>query len=1406
MEIKNQAIYSVFAGIDFIMIEKRYFKERDMKKLFKKIVTFMLIFCLAITSCTFSFFACSSSPVDGKDGVDGVDGADGKDGVDGVSVVDAFINADGDLIIVLSDGSRINCGKVSGTVGGGDADDGDSGDSGVGDGDSSDDSSNPDSGDEGLMTDDNGNPLTGVASDGKYYENGVVLSFGYRLDSGILYEIYDGVMTPLDGVYEEDDKLYSNGELFNGFDDEYNLLYVGGELFTGIFASDNLYYSEGELFTGKDIIDGYLYDIISGEMTLYSGVYRGKEYENGQLISTIKFVEGKLYEYTEGVKSLYSGLYENKLYRDGELVSGVYENKYYENGVLLGTGIKIIDNKAYQVLNGDMTVYSGYYQNLYYYNGVLHTGNVVYQGKAYDVVNGVMSLYTGEVEGKYYVNGDLANGQHNDKVYENGTLLNGMYLGKFYTDGELFTGIDNSKLYVNGELHTGEYEGKHYTNGVEVELVYDGDNLANGLYNGIVYANGLPFTGVYSEDGKYYKDGIVLESGTLFVERILYTITDGIMVKYDGEYENKLYENGELFSGIRVEDSILYQYNVGVKSLYSGIYENKLYTDGLLFNGLNISDGKVYSNGELHTGEFEDKYYSNGELCNGLYTDGKVYSNGLLFSGLYTDGKIYSNGELLTGEYTDGKIYQAGLLLTGEYTDGLYYKNGEKFTGRVNGTLYENGERFTGEYTDGKVYVNGKILTGVYNDKYYNNGTLLSSGRREVDGKLYSIAEGVMTLFSGINQNKYYENGELYTGITTVNAKLYSIESGVMTLYDGEYDGKQYLNGVLKNGIYDDKLYSEGVLFSGVFTNGKLYENGVLVNGVRDDKLYENGVLFTGLNTSDGKVYVDGVLLTGTYTDGKMYVNGGLFTGEIGDKLYKDGVLFDGVHDDGKKYKDGVLLTGADSEGKMYVDGLILTGTYTDGKYYENGELFSGLKDGKLYKNGLLFTGTDSEGNEYNAGVLVPKDDSGDSSQGVTIESIQAKYDALGVTYTDVASPITITMAHHDNEGANQERRILDILLQAFNKRYPNITVQLDIIGEYEDTYTSRIASGSVHDVFAVPDGKYHQWQAANRLYNLTSSMNNSPLVDTSDMYSSVVTRFQTSGAQYVMPRDISVNVMYYNKDMFDARGVAYPPSDRIMTIDEATEMWKSLTYTGASGKIFGTAGLGMEGLVWSAGGDFLNSARTGFPTDTTTVNGIKRAYQYIQDAYFVHQCMPHSSDLGTMDASAYFVSQKVATIIDGSWNMATFRSNTFNWDIAYVPAFEVAPTKNGWSGSVGYAINKNGSKLAASWKLVEYIGSKEGQEILAATGFQFPLYKSLGDDASYIASQATLKPANYKIYIESAKTQPGGTWTYSSSTDWKTLGYDLYSQNLLDSDESQRWTIDQFISSVKSAVDLRLS
>jgi multiple sugar transport system substrate-binding protein len=440
-----------------------------------------------------------------------------------------------------------------------------------------------------------------------------------------------------------------------------------------------------------------------------------------------------------------------------------------------------------------------------------------------------------------------------------------------------------------------------------------------------------------------------------------------------------------------------------------------------------------------------------------------------------------------------------------------------------------------------------------------------------------------------------------------------------------------------------------------------------------------------------------------------------------------------------------------------------------------------------------------------------------DSSSSVDedeITKIQNRYDAADYSYD--GEECTLSMCHWDSSGAAVEKAVVDAVLEGFERRYPTIHVQLDILQNYESIYGNRLAAGNAHDVFLVPDGDFATWARSGKMMNLTPFISASSLVDTSAMNPSSITRYQYnaktglagSGSQLCLPKDTGPFVMYYNKDMFDQMNVAYPADDSIMDIHDATTMWQNLTQKDDSGTIkkYGVAGLQVEGLVWSAGGDFLDSTRTAFPTDESMLQGLRDGYQYMQDAYLTTEVTPPSEFTAGYDAATLFSMQKVACFVGGRWQVTNFRNLSFNWDATYVPAFDTDPTKNCWSGSVGYAVNNDGEHTMAAWKLVEYIASKEGQEILASTGFQIPVYRDLALREDIVEREKSLGPDNYECFITSAYSQPYGLWDYRPSQLWKTNGYDVPSEFLFSSDPDSRLTVDEFLAKAKTEVTKYLS
>ena len=428
-------------------------------------------------------------------------------------------------------------------------------------------------------------------------------------------------------------------------------------------------------------------------------------------------------------------------------------------------------------------------------------------------------------------------------------------------------------------------------------------------------------------DGEYDKLEFIDNKISGLVKDILYI---GGVVAVDYKiYNDKLYYNG---------------------SLFDGSYENIFYVKGSKLNGI-FDDGKYYSSGIYGTGIYRYKYYLNGDLGNGFY-DGILYDGGILANGFY-DELLYSNGYLVSGPL-GSKYYIDGIGFTGVASNGCYYIDGTLSTGFID----VNGIN--------KYFYNGKLATGVYTTtlgtNYYSDGILrigdftTTEGIRYIDG--YK-ANGVL-LLNG--QNRFYQQGILSTGLSTdfPFENYYWINGVPATIVTA--DGVYYYQGVLAGG--DNGAYFQESIFLSTSTSKIGLKNGLKSSGLLNDRV-------TGLNPL---LFYKGSLYTGFYN---LYNDE--FTTELGGgKYYVNGELFTGTNDNGQTvWNIGVGLTGSytiNSITYYYVNGIkdnrsILVFDEESKKFYFNGVYATGIYDDIAYYNGQYHTGVwplIENQNEYN--------------------------------------------------------------------------------------------------------------------------------------------------------------------------------------------------------------------------------------------------------------------------------------------------------------------------------------------------------------------------------------------------------------------------------------------------------
>jgi multiple sugar transport system substrate-binding protein len=295
-------------------------------------------------------------------------------------------------------------------------------------------------------------------------------------------------------------------------------------------------------------------------------------------------------------------------------------------------------------------------------------------------------------------------------------------------------------------------------------------------------------------------------------------------------------------------------------------------------------------------------------------------------------------------------------------------------------------------------------------------------------------------------------------------------------------------------------------------------------------------------------------------------------------------------------------------------------------------------------------------------------------------------------------------------------------IADGFMAANPGVTVTLTpIAGENWGTYyanlATTIASGQHLDLaFTASEGI--KFLAQNGLVvPINQFLDKDPGAQAlkADIAPNLLTSFAFGDDITALPQGWNDMVIYYNRDVFDAAGVAYPKAD--WTWDDFKATAKALTadtngdgtndrygFAWASNEIFP----GILPWVANAGGNLVND-----DVSAPTANSpeVIEAVTYLKDLLDEGIAVTPSpmSDIFTA-----FQNGSVAMFGGGRWPSATFLPNGFkNWDIQLYPTGKTYKTV---AGSAGYAILTSTPNQELAWELQKYTVSQEVQDSMIGT------------------------------------------------------------------------------------------
>lgn len=316
-------------------------------------------------------------------------------------------------------------------------------------------------------------------------------------------------------------------------------------------------------------------------------------------------------------------------------------------------------------------------------------------------------------------------------------------------------------------------------------------------------------------------------------------------------------------------------------------------------------------------------------------------------------------------------------------------------------------------------------------------------------------------------------------------------------------------------------------------------------------------------------------------------------------------------------------------------------------------------------------------------------------------------------------SQVTITYAIWEQMQVDAHQQIID----AFQAKHPEIKVDLQLVpwSEYWNKLQTAQAGGSSFDVFWLNGPNFQVYASKGVLLDLQPMIDRDN-IDMSVYPESLVELYSYNGHSYGMPKDFDTIALYYNKDIFDAAGVEYPNEN--WTWADLREAALELT----SDDVYGFASLvgdqnGYWNFVYQNGGQMLtpDSTQT-LIAEPEACEAVKYLYSFIED-----KSAPDGSITASVDPSTQmFPGGNLAMLTGGSWIANFLYQSGINVDVAPLPkGLQRATIIHGlanvvWSGT---------SHPEEAQEFVKFLGSQEGQSILAKTGTVIPAYNGLQQD-----------------------------------------------------------------------------
>lgn len=330
-------------------------------------------------------------------------------------------------------------------------------------------------------------------------------------------------------------------------------------------------------------------------------------------------------------------------------------------------------------------------------------------------------------------------------------------------------------------------------------------------------------------------------------------------------------------------------------------------------------------------------------------------------------------------------------------------------------------------------------------------------------------------------------------------------------------------------------------------------------------------------------------------------------------------------------------------------------------------------------------------------------------------------------------------------------------LVDKFNSSQEKIQVTLEAYG---DEYDTKLAAGM--GAKDAPDVMY-MWNYPaykDALEPLDSYIEKEGAEYGENFYEALWNYNKADDVILGLPVGYTTHVMYYNKDLFDAKGVSYPEAG--WTWEDAKEIAKKLTDEGEDTKGLVFSGkpdpFDFEMYLWSNGSAYVDES--GNLSGNLNAKDTVEVFTMFQDM-LKEGIAVASEGSGTTEMKT----GKVGMYVNGSWGISSLKDAGINYGIVELPSFE---GKKGVSivSSSGLSMSKDSKNKEAAFEFMKFWTGETAN--LDRIEYELPVLKSV------VASEKLSEDPEKSVFYTMLEKSEGYTPSSSIVSDWSIMAENL--------------------------------